>query len=309
MNDEKTGKLLRFWIVFAVITFILATTDMLGIARLRTNRKVTLIADGIARMDHEQLIRGILDESSVQGFDLRIRFLSKNYDVQEQKNIIAQEIDNGAEGLIIIPTSEKEIKDWILEQKYITPIVYMYSEHIPRWWSISAGYDAKKAGEELAERIEGENREARIVVSEKYPGNTYMANIETALKNRFGRNDVDIKIYSDQAELADKLRGYAETGGKTILIGDRVEAVSTMVQLSGIYKGWDSTVYSIGCDNIVMNEIENEKVAGAIGWSDYLVGVKVIQSMSNMFRAFSFDFDIKVDHYYINALNIKQRNI
>lgn len=308
MSEEKTGKLLRFWIVFAVITFVLATTDMLGITRLRTNRKVTLIADGIARMDHEQLIRGILDESTVQGFDLRIRFLSKNYDVQEQKNIIAQEIDNGAEGLIIIPTSEKEIKDWILEKKYITPIAYMYSEHIPRRWSINAGYDAKKAGEELAERIAKENGEARIVVSEKYPGSTYMVNIETALKERFGGDRVDIKTYSDQSELADKLRGYAEAEGKTVLIGDRVEAVGTMVQLSGMYDGWDSSVYSIGCDNIVLNEIENEKVNGAIGWSDYLVGVKVIQSMSNMFRAFSFDFNIKVDHYYIDALNVKQNN-
>ncbi|XME01920.1 substrate-binding domain-containing protein [Lachnospiraceae bacterium C1.1] len=303
MNSGQK-EIIRFWIFAALLLMFILIADSAGIGYKRKNMKISVIMDCSDSTIHDELEKGISEEASIQNLDINIEFLPKAYDTDLQKEIIKREIDNGAEALIIVPTDDREIKEWIRDEKFTLPITYIYNDRLDRRNAFSAGFDREKAGKILAENIAVDNADARLVMICRHSDSSEILKIIDTIKEYLPDNRLIVEEYYIQPVIATKLKKIAEDRKKTVVITDGPEATESVVKFSNYYKDWDLGIYSIGSDKMLLKNIEDGLVSGAVEWSDYAIGVRSVKTLMNYSRGFFSAYDIVEDPYFINSENI-----
>ena len=302
MNKNKKI-VLGLLIISAIITFLMSVTNIFDIKNIQYNRKVALIMDSVDDTDREELEKGILEEAEIRDIDLSVEYLSKPLDTEEQKCIISEKIKEGAGALVILPTDPGEIRSWLEGQKITIPIVYLYGMPVNKRKSIAAGYNAENAGKELLEKI-AEGDENNILLIAGRPINEETQIIVNVLGTGLSGRQIDIIEYSSLSEIPGKLESFAKGGTEAVLIGDSPRSVDAIQNYARHYRDWERRIYSLGYNSVTLHSIEDGRINGAIGWSDYEVGAGAIQSLSNLLRGFSYNYLVTVDEYYIDAQNL-----
>ncbi len=274
-----------FWsglLCLLILLYLISSTDLVLSENVNRIYNLAVIMDESTEIGYTRYRLGMEEAMAEVNADVNFITLQKDGDDEEQRNLLRQEWDNGAEAVIIFPADPAGLQSWLQEQSRVKPVI-----------SIGAAIDAGavkqsiKADRQMALRSLKEQLEAELAVGEQ---SIYI--LQNAAKQE-ASGELTKRLQEELAARRPQLLTYAE--GELPALWERLSAKPTaiiatdrssleMAMALQKERQTEHRLYGFGMSDTIIAGLQRRECLGISGSHQYQMGYQAILSAVQAIR-------------------------
>jgi ribose transport system substrate-binding protein len=223
-------------------------------------------------------------EQAATDMEATVEFLtmSGSNDSQEMEEQIEQELEDGAEGMVVAVADSQEMADALTRTASVVPVVLVESKLDTEDTFICVEADAYAMGKELAAQIAVEEPED-VSITVIQTGDERISQRERLAGFRAGCLEKGRKMVQVLSSDSDEVKALLESRESVALAALDEQSLEQMAQLLGEAQAQIS-LYGIGSSEQIVAALDQGKIQGIVFQNEFNMGYEAVEALVQKIR-------------------------